>query len=346
MLRDTKDYQGASASEAGYFSLLLVVGVSLIATAVLTATATMVTSTRDVRRQGNLATARLAARSGIAEQVADIVAVRDMAPVGEPFSGLDSIDRNQFRGPGGFTATVTGRLLGDHEGTPVAQYDVFVDSLLGSSISRRLAISSYAYVPDKAAYDSGDPDAARADAHAVVEVRFQGSEVFDYSYFINHWGWFFGDDIASNGHVRSNGQFDFGHHSSAVNGSPRYEAAHGSQLLGYIDDNGDGVKDGSDGGVYSSVSVMNADNVDGSAGVSSNRHVTPAVVEMPNLDDLSFYEQKADVRNSSIGVEGSFEVDGVLGDGATEPQNLYLVGTREAPVVLNGPVVVRGSVII
>ena len=247
MLRDTKDYQGASASEAGYFSLLLVVGVSLIATAVLTATATMVTSTRDVRRQGNLATARLAARSGIAEQVADIVAVRDMAPVGEPFSGLDSIDRNQLRGPGGFTATVTGRLLGDHEGTPVAQYDVFVDSLLGSSISRRLAISSYAYVPDKAAYDSGDPDAARADAHAVVEVRFQGSEVFDYSYFINHWGWFFGDDIASNGNVRSNGQFDFGHHTSTVNGSPRYEASHGSQLLGYIDDNGDGVKDGSDG---------------------------------------------------------------------------------------------------
>ena len=346
MLRDAKDYQGANASEAGYFSLLLVVGVSLIATAVLTATATMATSTRDVRRRGNLAAARLAARSGIAEQVADIVAVRDMAPVGEPFSGLDSIDRNQLRGPGGFTATVTGRLLDDHEGTPVAQYDVFVDSLPGSSISRRLAISSYAYVPDKVAYDSGDPDAARADAHAVVEVRFQGSEVFDYSYFINHWGWFFGDDIASNGNVRSNGQFDFGHHSSAVNGSPRYEASHGSQLLGYIDDNGDGVKDGSDGGVYSSVSVMNADNVDGSGGVSGNRHITPEVVEMPNLGDLSFYEQKAAARNSSIGVEGAFEVDGVLGDGDTEPQNLYLVGTREAPVVLNGPVVVRGSVII
>ena len=61
MLRDTKDYQGARASEAGYFSLLLVVGVSLIATAVLTATATMATSTRDVRRRGNLTAARLAA---------------------------------------------------------------------------------------------------------------------------------------------------------------------------------------------------------------------------------------------------------------------------------------------
>ena len=45
-------------------------------------------------------------------------------------------------------------------------------------------------------------------------------------------------------------QFDFGHHTSAVNGSPRYEASHGTQLLGYLDDNGDGIKDGSDGGVY------------------------------------------------------------------------------------------------
>jgi hypothetical protein len=346
VLRETRTYKGANTSEAGYFSLMLVVGVSLIATAVLTAAATVATSTRDVRRKGNHVTARLAARSGIAEQVADIVAVRDMAPVGEPFSGLDSIDSNPLRGAGGFTATASGRYLADHDGAPVAQYDVFVDSLPGSSISRRLAISAYAYVPDKATYDSGAPDAARADAHAVVEVRFQGSEVFDYSYFINHWGWFFGDDIVSNGNVRSNGQFDFGHHTSAVNGSPRYEASHGTQLLGYLDDNGDGIKDGSDGGVYSSVSIMNAGNVDGIAAASSNRHVTPDVVEMPNLDDLSFYEERALARGSSIAVGDSFEVDGVLGDGDVEPQNLYLVGTREAPVILNGSVVVRGSVII
>ncbi len=223
---------------------------------------------------------------------------------------------------------------------------VFVDALLGSSTSRRLAITAYAYVPGKAAYDSGDPDAIRADAHAVVEVRFRGSEVFDYSYFINHWGWFFGDSITSNGNVRSNGQFDFGHHHSEVNGSPRYEAAHGSQLLGYIDDNGDGVKDGSDGGAYSSVSILNTTHVDGVDGESGNSHVTPNVVKMPNLEQLDFYEQRATARGASIGVEGSFEVEGVVGDDPAEPQNLYLVGTPENPILLNGPVVVRGSVIL
>ena len=185
MLSGDRKNRPAASSEAGYISLLLVVGVSLIATAVLTATATVATSTRDVRRKGHLLTARLAARSGISEQVADIIAVRDMASVREPFSGLDTIDTNPLRGPGGFTTTVDGRELTDHQGGALAEYDVFVDALPGSSTSRRLAITAYAYVPGKAAYDSGDPDAARADAHAVVEVRFRGSEVFDYSYFIN-----------------------------------------------------------------------------------------------------------------------------------------------------------------
>ena len=346
MLSGDRKNRPAASGEAGYISLLLVVGVSLIATAVLTATATVATSTRDVRRQGHLLTARLAARSGISEQVADIIAVRDMAPVEEPFSGLDAIDTNPLRGPGGFTTTVDGRELTDHQGGALAEYDVFVDALPGSSTSRRLAITAYAYVPGKAAYDSGDPDAARADAHAVVEVRFRGSEVFDYSYFINHWGWFFGDSIISNGNVRSNGQFDFGHHHSEVNGSPRYEAAHGSQLLGYIDDNGDGVKDGSDGGAYSSVSILNTTHVVGVDGESGNSHVTPSVVKMPNLEQLDFYEQRAIARSASVGVEGSFEVEGVVGDDPAEPQNLYLVGTPENPILLNGPVVVRGSVIL
>ena len=98
----------ASASEQarrdsrqdGYFSLLLVAGISLIATAVLTATAPVVTSAKDVRRSGNLVAARLAARSGIAEQVAEIVSVRDMASVSSPFTRMDTIDTNPVRGPG------------------------------------------------------------------------------------------------------------------------------------------------------------------------------------------------------------------------------------------------------
>ena len=346
MSEEDREYRLSDSREAGYFSLLLVAGISLIATAVLTATATVITSTKDVRRKGNLVTARLAARSAIAEQVADIVSIRDMASVSAPFIGMDTIDTNPARGPGGFTVTAEGRQLSDHEGRTLAEYDIFIDALPGSTTSRRLAISAYAYVPSRAAYNTGDPDAARADAHTVVEVRFQGSEVFDYSYFINHWGWFFGDSIVANGNVRSNGQFDFGHHTSTVNGSPRYEASHGTQLLGYLDDNGDGVRDGSDGGVYSSDSINNATNVSGIAGETQNRHVNEKMVKMPNLDDLAFYEQKAQARNSSIGIGSSVEVNGVLGDENGEPQNLFLVGTRDEPIVLNGPVVVRGSVII
>ena len=74
--------------------------------------------------------------------------------------------------------------------------------------------------------------------------------------------------------------------------------------------------------------------------------MTSNVVKMPNLEQLDFYEQRAIARSASIGVEGSFEVEGVVGDDPAEPQNLYLVGTPENPILLNGPVVVRGSVIL
>jgi len=67
---------------------------------------------------------------------------------------------------------------------------------------------------------------------------------------------------------------------------------------------------------------------------------------MPNLSDLSMYEDLAARKNASVSIGTQKVFDHVLGDDAGEPKNLYLHGTRDNPIVLNGPVVVRGSVII
>src|SRR5262249_27679231 len=120
-------------------------------------------------------------------------------------------------------------------------------------------------------------------------------------------------------------------------------------LLGYEDDNGDGVKDGSDGGVYAGWDIVNVDRMRGMGALAKNQHDFLAQVPMPNLRDLAAYETLAKGANSSLRIGGAAPLavsNAVLGDEAGEKQNVVLIGTAASPIVLNGPVVVRGDVII
>ena len=47
--------------------------------------------------------------------------------------------------------------------------------------------------------------------------------MFDYGYFINNWGWFYGNTIECYGNARSNGQFDVHGYSPTVTGQPVYD---------------------------------------------------------------------------------------------------------------------------
>lgn len=143
------------------------------------------------------------------------------------------------------------------------------------------------------------------------------SKVFDYGYFINNWGWFYGSGITSRGDVRSNGRFDF-------RSRPRVE---GDIYAGYeVDDGGQGIR--------------------GSGGDPENQHPNSEKLGMPNLEDLSYYENKATSSGSSIKVNGVTLVDGVFGDDVDENGNIVLIGTHSKPIVIDGPVVIRGDVVI
>lgn len=186
---------------------------------------------------------------------------------------------------------------------------------------------------------------------AVVQIREAPSQVFDNAYFINNWGWLYGDSITINGNARSNGQLDAGGYAPVINGQPRYQDVAvgilgGVQLSGYVDDNGDGLEDGNDGGSFAAWDIVGAENVRGLGGQSSNQHDFEDSVSMPNLSDLHYYEDRAILSGGSIAIGGTVYSNAVYGDEAGEKQHLFLVGTAANPVEISGSVVVRGDLLI
>ena len=233
----------------------------------------------------------------------------------------------------------------------VGAYSVKLTRIAQTSSSITIAIDSTGYRPDapSALPANGRLAAWRAE-RKVVTYELAPSQVFDFAYFINNWGWFYGDSIICNGNARSNGQFDAANYAPTVTGQPMYDSVSwdGSHaaLAGYHDDNQNGLMNGDDGGVFSGWNIINAQNIQGNGGQAGNQHSYQPQISMPNLSDLSRYEANAIQQGGSITIGGVTVSDAVYGDASGERGNLYLVGTAANPIVIHGPVVVRGDVII
>ena len=205
---------------------------------------------------------------------------------------------------------------------------------------------------------------------ATYRLELEPSRVFDYVYFMNHWGWMqnIGSGFMGGGNFRANGYFSMFGSSLYVQGHPEYEKVNG--VSGYKDS----------GGIYSPFAVSGAENVHGMGGLSYNQHMdedandngvldpgedldgdgqltVPISVPMPNISDMDVYESHARNWNSGTGsslkIDGAGTggsdlvlVDGVYGDDPLEKNNLIVVGTDQNPIVIDGPVVIRGDVII
>ncbi|MBI1842938.1 MAG: pilus assembly PilX N-terminal domain-containing protein [Verrucomicrobia bacterium] len=152
------------------------------------------------------------------------------------------------------------------------------------------------------------------------------SKVFDYEYFLNNWGWWWGSSITGNGDNRSNWDFDF-RYSPTVNGHVN--------ATGEISSNGNPID------------PFNAGSVP-LAGLAKSDPVTylkdgSERVRMPNLKSLTDYSNLAVSKGGTL-TAGSTSISGVHTNGA-QP-GLYLVGTDSNPITINGPVVIPGDVII
>lgn len=147
------------------------------------------------------------------------------------------------------------------------------------------------------------------------------SHVFDYVYFINNWGWFYGSGIIAEGDIRSNGRFDFKY-------SPKI-----------------------DGEVYAGQDIGGGDQITGKAATKQDgsyiyQHPKSPVLDMPNLQNLNYYQALALDKKGTVKIGTKTLINGVLGDEAGENGKIILIGTTTEPIEVDGPTVVTGDVII
>jgi hypothetical protein len=166
------------------------------------------------------------------------------------------------------------------------------------------------------------------------------STVFDYEYFLNNWGWWWGSTITGNGAQRANWDFDF-RDGPTVNGS--------IYAANQVDENEVPYED------YATPPFG------GLAGADETNLVhqgAPRVV-MPNLLNFTNYIASAMTNTSDNGlwIGTNQLVAGVLtnvstpnpggNSGNLSPQTgLYVVGTPTKPIVVKGTVVVQGDLVI
>ncbi len=323
---------------------VLVVLVGIMGIVYATGTASVV-EVRDSRKAIDGVRASYLAEAGTERGVQFLTQAVKNTNMNSPLIGLTSL----FAAGDTFTPFVGEGVMND--GNRVGGYSVSFTRVATTATSITIAIDATGYYPDApSALPEGQQVSEWRAVRSTVRYSLAPSEVFDYAYFINNWGWFYGNTIRSFGNARSNGQFDCAGYSPTITGTPIYESVTWSgsnaNLDGYIDDNEDGLTDGNDGGTFAGWDIVGAHNVQGNGGDAPNQHEFLDTIEMPNLTDLTQYEAAATAANSSITINGVTVSDGVYGDEVGEKQNLYLVGTAAKPIVLNGPVVVRGDVLI
>jgi len=175
-------------------------------------------------------------------------------------------------------------------------------------------------------------------------VPLSEPKVFDYAYFINNWGWwYYGGSEHCLGSMRSNGRFDV----QSVYNPPRGRVTIDGSVEAHFDAD------------YHSYSP------NGLAGLRSRpptydqkpyRRPNLRKENIPNLQDMDYYKKIAEGFNPDTGTYDhpsgvirigttTFTNDGVFGD--DEPhKNLILIGTNDAPIVIEDSVVIEGNLII
>jgi len=207
---------------------------------------------------------------------------------------------------------------------------------------------------------------------SVIRYSLEPSRVFDYSYFVNNFGWFWGGGITANGDIRSNGNFSF-NGNPTVNGDIYASVnpdlgANGDITGNSRNDTIDFYRNQADDEARPTNPTADPQDIDGD-GVdeefpypdgydgASQRFPNQALLEMPYLGDLQAYRDLAVNEGGTIKQGGVVLVNAVYGDdalecgpdgicGTADDDCIVLIGTAANPVELNGPVVVEGDVII
>lgn len=279
----------------------------------------------------------------------------NVSPITQPFNWLENLDDSTF---------YTDVALGNS-----ASYSTRVVSVVDPGPQ-----SPYIDCRDVTIEATGNANGGNESKTLIATMRFGilPSGVFDYSYFINHFGWWAGfpsGGAVANGNVKANGHFDVLSGSFTVNGNPRFDPISGD------------VQDG--GGVYAGGYVFptNGSAYQGMASDSVNRHsyagvdrspYDQAITAMPNLNDAGDFDGDGIVQElnpyyiglsngdygnpaGKVGIDSNGDgvlqpseviVNGAYGDDVGETGNLALSGTAANPVIIEGTVAVTANLAI
>ncbi|MFH1063281.1 MAG: pilus assembly PilX N-terminal domain-containing protein [Candidatus Omnitrophota bacterium] len=190
---------------------------------------------------------------------------------------------------------------------------------------------------------------------AVVRYSMSPSKVFDFSYFVNNYGWFWGSGITSQGDIRSNGNFSF-NYNPGVNGDIYGSINPDLGATGTIT----GTSTNSSIAAYRTIADLTArptnptadpQDIDGDGADEefkyengydgiSDRLPSQQLLDMPFLGDLQYYKDLAVTHNGTIKQAGVTLVNN------NHTGNIVLIGTAANPIEISGPVVVSGDVLI
>lgn len=190
-----------------------------------------------------------------------------------------------------------------------------------------------------------------------VEYAMRRSEVFDYAYFVNNYGWFMGGGVTANGDIRANGNM-YLDGLSWVNGLA-FAAA--NEMLGAAGTISGSARSKSLEEYWAEnnirarpTSPTSEDGMVWAMGYDGYSELRPYhdPIEMPYLKDMELYREIAYASESTIKQQGKVLVDGCYsGVGPSGIPNgpdmgcIVLDGTSK-PIEINGPVVVDGDVVI
>lgn len=195
---------------------------------------------------------------------------------------------------------------------------------------------------------------------AIIRYELVPSDVFKNAYFVNNFGWLWGNTITSQGDIRANGNISFGAYTPTINGDVYAAVNPDIGATGAIIGNNDyenitDYRNNSSNAARPSNPSADPQDIDldgdleqfpyedGYDGVS-DKISNPEGVDMPYLGDLQEYKDIAVAHNGTIEQGGAVIVNNVLDITGTD--TIVLIGTAANPIVLNGPVVIAGDVLI
>ncbi|MEZ5975387.1 MAG: hypothetical protein R3E96_11265 [Planctomycetota bacterium] len=159
-------------------------------------------------RQSQASMARLQA-SSLSEAGIE-VAKRSLDSLTDRAAGVNPLEVIAGQFAGGAMEIATAEPLLDN-GIAVGAYSVRASLVSQTEEEVLVRIESTGYYPDAPENLAPGQRVKAWDAQSLVlRYSLKPSEVFDYGYFVNNWGWFYGTSIYCYGNARANGQFDSG----------------------------------------------------------------------------------------------------------------------------------------